>query len=92
MRTRSRSGSAGVGQDPAELVLDVLVLGVVALVVQLLEGSLVPLVHEEELALGQHLVDDLVEEVTPLLEGDGLVPPCSRVAPCRTRAGACGAP
>ncbi len=45
------------------VVLDVLVLGFVLLAVQLLEDGLVPLVHEEALALGQHLVDDLVEEV-----------------------------
>ena len=57
MRTRSRSGTRRVGQDPAELVLDVLVLRVVLLAVQLLEGGLVPLVHEEDLALGQHLVE-----------------------------------
>ena len=63
-----------VRQDPAELVLDVLVLGVVVLAVQLLEGRLVALVHEEELALGQHLVDDLVQQRAPLLERDGLVP------------------
>ena len=72
MRTRSRSGTPGVGEHPAELVLDVLVLGVVVLAVQLLEGGLVPLVHEEELALDQHLADHLVEQLAPQLEGDRL--------------------
>src|SRR6516165_3234034 len=66
-------GDAGVGQHPAELVLQVLVLGVVLSPVQLLERGLVALVHEEELALGEHGVDDLIEQLAPLLEGDGLL-------------------
>ena len=67
------NGESGVGQYVAELILDVLVLGVVALAVQLLESSLIPFVHEEELALDQHLVDHLVEQGAPALEGDRFV-------------------
>jgi hypothetical protein len=63
-----------VAQDPAELVLDVLVLGVVVLAVQLLQDGLVALVHEEELALGQHLADDLIEQLSPQLQRDRPLP------------------
>jgi hypothetical protein len=67
------SGEPRVGQDVAELILDVLVLRVVALAVELLKGSLIALVHEKELALDQHLVDHLVQECAPPLEGDRFV-------------------
>ena len=73
MRTRSLAGIRAVEEDLAELVLDVVVFGLVFLPMKLLEGGLVPLVHEEELALGQHLADDLVEQLAPSLEGDGFV-------------------
>ena len=48
-------------------------LGVVLRSVQLLECGLVALVHEEQLALDEHLVDQLVEQLAPEGEGDGLV-------------------
>src|SRR4029453_11900462 len=61
----------GVGEEATKALLDVLVLGLVALVVgELLERSLVSLVEEEELAIREHLVDELVDEVGPC--GDGL--------------------
>ncbi len=59
----------GVGEQLAEPVLDVLVLGVVVLAVQLLEGGLVALVQEEQLALVQHLVEQAVEQIAPLRPG-----------------------
>src|SRR4029453_5961008 len=60
----------GVGGEATKALLYVLVLGLVALVVgELLERSLVSLVEEEELAIREHLVDELVEEAGPC--GDG---------------------
>ena len=61
-----------VGQDLAEPVLDVLVLPLVVLPVERLDGGLVALVEDEERPLGQHLVDESLEERRPLVEG-GLV-------------------
>ena len=58
-----------VGENLAELVLDVVVLGVVVLPVQFLESGLVPLVHEKDLALSQHLTDDAGRAAFPTPRG-----------------------
>ena len=66
-------GDVGITQDHPEPVLDVLVFGVVGAVVEFFDGRFVPQVHEEDLALAEDLVDQLIEQVAPELEGDGLV-------------------
>jgi hypothetical protein len=48
------------------------VLVVVVLAVQFLQGRLVALVHQEELALSRHLIQQFVERAVPDLERDGL--------------------
>jgi hypothetical protein len=61
-----REGDRGVGEEVTEALLDVLVLCLMALVMsERLEGALVSLVEEEELAVGEHLVDELVEQLGP---------------------------
>ena len=45
---------------------------VVVLAMQFLQGSLVALVHQEDLALGQHLIEQFVEQRTPALGRHGL--------------------
>src|SRR4029450_1508309 len=61
----------GVGEEATKALLDVLVLGLVALVVgELLERSLVSLGGEAQLEISDALVDELVDEVGPC--GDGL--------------------
>ncbi len=72
--TRSASGTRGSASTWRSLFWMSSCSASCCLVVQLLEGGLVPLVHEEDLALGQHLAGDLVDQLTPLLEGDRLVP------------------
>ncbi len=53
-------------KDAAELLLDVLVLGPMPLVVlELLQGVVVSLVEEDELAVVYDLVDEVVEESRP---------------------------
>ena len=47
--------------------------GGVGAVVEFFDGRFVPQVHEEDLALAEDLVDQLIEQVAPELEGDGLV-------------------
>ena len=69
--TRSRRGIAGSARTMPEPLLDVIVLGIVLLVVQLLERGLVALVHEEDPSLRHDLVQHLVEQGTPELEADG---------------------
>ena len=73
MRTRSPSGRLGVGQDRKEQDLDVIVLGFVGLVVQLLECRLVSLVHEEYLRWASIWSIIAVQQLTPELEGDRLI-------------------
>ena len=65
MRTRSLTESRSSESTRWKLRLQILVLRVVLLPMQRLEGGLVALVEQEDLAIGQHLVDDLVQQVGP---------------------------
>ena len=55
-----------IGQQPAHLTFEVFVLGgVVLAVLQLFERVVVALVEQEEIAVGDDLVDELVEQLHP---------------------------
>ena len=56
-----------VAQYVLEPVLEVVVVGFVAGVVQALEGGPVPLLEGEEGAVAHHLLDEHVEQARPLL-------------------------
>ena len=60
----------GIGEYAAEFLLDVVMFRIVLFTVQLLESGLIPLVEKEEFALGQHLADYLIDQLSPECEGD----------------------
>src|SRR5262249_50207233 len=63
-----------VAEEAPKALLEILVLGAMALVVlELLEGPLVALVEAEEVAVREHLVDELVEERGPRRDDLALV-------------------
>ena len=64
-RGRGSRGDHGVAQDLAELLFHVLVVAVVSLDVQAREGGLVALVEDEQLAVGEHRVDEPAQHGGP---------------------------
>ena len=77
MRTRSRTESRSSESTRWKLGLQVLVLRVVLFPMERLEGGLIPLMEEEDLAVGQHLIDDLGRADRPSAPGVGSCSPSS---------------
>ena len=80
IRTRCASGIAGFDEEAAELLLEVLVLGLVALVArEPLERVVVALVEQEQVAVRHDLIDELVEQPRPGVGGSAVAEPAELV-------------
>jgi hypothetical protein len=61
-----RERDARTGEQLAQALLELFVLAAVALaVLKVLQRGRVPLVQEDQLAVGQHLIDEVVEQAGP---------------------------